>query len=445
MNKIQAAIDRHYYRQRNIKDIKKLLPKQEYMIRHYKPVIDEINPDKSLKSVLIWGGTRSGKTVGVCLYVLMLMKNVPMLTVALTATTDGQAQLTLGQTLEDLLNLYCVKYERKTIARHTAFVLENGATAILAGYQGRGIDNLFMGVAVDVFVADEARHVKEEQHGKIYTRLSGTSDPKNRGKNKQMLIYITNPEGTDSWLYKYYIEQKKGVNILFPPQDNEANLPPGYFGAMENELPDFMVKRMIYSMWTQAEGACFPDLEADVLVDRFDDVIEFQCGGMDFGFQHDFAFGLVEITQNQTLVVRDTYSTNKTDQETQARNIVFILREFCGKIIKVYCDHDPQGQMQLEKLINSDKRRVKLENANKTHKGDVVVFLNRLIKRNKLKLIKTKGNRKLLKQMQNAVWDKDKPLKKEGIEDDSLDMLLYALSKIYDKPFYLKKLGLEKI
>ena len=109
------------------------------------------------------------------------------------------------------------------------------------------------------------------------------------------------------------------------------------------------------------------------------------------------------------------------------------------------CDHDPQNQMQLYKLINSTTKLVSLENADKLHKGDVCIFLNRLINKKKIKIVKTKHNQLLVRQMINAVWDKEKPLKKEGIDDDLLDTLIYAVSKIFNKLKFLNIFGLREI
>lgn len=428
------------------KKVKELLPAQKELMM-WKPT------DKS-KSVLCWGGTRSGKTVGAMMYIAFIMNSIPGYSVALMATTEGQADLTLGDTLKQTMLDLGIKHRVEARYNHRCIVLENGSTALVAGYQGRGVDNLLMGAPLDCAVIDEARHLKEEQYAKIYSRLSGCCNY----HNVQMMILLTNPEGQEDWLYRHFIEEQKAKNILFPPKDNEKNLPKGYFEAMRNELPEFMQKRLIDSVWCSAEGSVFRDMnKEEMFIDRLDQkqsICMHQGGGVDFGFNHFFAFVYFELHQTMKddayIVIKDTYLTKKTILDVYAREVKNILdinaSYWRNRVVSVFTDHDPEKQKMLNRLIGS--QRVQLKNANKGVKGDVCLFLIRLMKHGKLKMYKTEGNKKLFQQMQIAVWDrsgKNMPMKKEGISDDGLDALTYAFSRLYNNYGFNRLLRLDSI
>lgn len=429
---------------REILEIKEFLPSQQKLL-NWKPSLKK-------KSILLHGGTRSGKTVGICTLIAYICSCTERVSVAFLATTEGQSSLTLGETIFSVCKLYDIPIMPQRIAKHPGYVFpETGSTIIIAGYQGRGIDNLLMGIAFDIIIIDEARHIKEEQFAKAYSRLSGTS-----GKvGIKFLGLLTNPEDMSFWLYPYFIEEGKGHQIFFPSQDNAHNLEPGYLEAMEEELPEFMVRRLVYGEWASAEGAVFPDLERDELLTKVNDIHD-QCllygAGIDFGFGHSFSFGYWELLENGTIVVWDTYLTTRTDMEIQARNIKNILDCYEYRrgesYVTICCDHDLQDQNELKKMINGDKKRARLINAEKTNKSGVALFVYRLIKHKKLLIIDTPGNRKLISQLQKAVWDPkggDKILKKEGVKDDALDQFLYSFSKIYKNESVMNMLGLKKI
>lgn len=437
MDKFSGALNRIIRPQKNVTKIKEWLPAQEQLL--------QFAPTKEFKSILIWGGTRSGKTVGVCFYDMLLLSQISNFTLILTATTQAQAMLTLGNTLMDLCQLYDVEYSLVNYFNHPVIMFPNGSIAIICGYQGRGIDNLLMGVPVDKITCDESRHLKDEQFAKCYSRLSGTC----KYSGVQMLMLITNPEGIDSWIYKKYIKCKEGFNILFPPKDNEKNLPPGYFESMEKEIPKFMADRLIRSMWVSAEGAVFPNIKYENVFDNYKPrSVHSQWSGLDLGFNHQFAFVFWSITYDKLIYVHDTYLTSQSSTDIQASNIKNIVRRNRSTDRSIYCstDHDPQNLDTLDRLINGREIIIDFNNADKRKKGYIALDVFRLFNANKIKFNDTPGNQELHNQLVDSTWDSKgdcKILKDEGIADDALDAFLYSFSPVFETEWFYNFLNIN--
>lgn len=249
---------------------------------------------------LCCGSVRSGKTYGLYFLILYLANTMPGKGVLVAKTLE-----TLRENVLDPL---------KSIAPDSVSYKDSGRQILISGHEVRGVGcndeqskNKIHGGTLWWAVGDEVALWPKTFLQMLLTRLS-TPGAKLYGS--------CNPEGTQHWLKKEYIDKGLVQYHHFKLSDNPT-LPPEYVAALERENTGVYYERYILGKWVDAEGQIY-----NIPEELFDP----ECSkrkyrryivGMDYGTTNPMVFLLIGYNTPQDIaVVKEYYyDSNATGQQ----------------------------------------------------------------------------------------------------------------------------------
>lgn len=201
----------------------------------------EYNTDP-LQTFLLYGSTRSGKTVGTIRVILKLLLMYPGSRALGVRRTYTELWDSLFPSIQEVLDRCNIPYT--TRRDPPGFYFPNGSCWILrsaerADRTGEGkIDNLG-GMEFDIAMMEEADELKELYYTTLVGRMSGKHVP------RRAIFIVENPPSYEHWTYQMFFPNDTPVDdpnmhpMHFPTEDNLDNLPEGYLQNMEDKLKDF--------------------------------------------------------------------------------------------------------------------------------------------------------------------------------------------------------------
>jgi phage terminase large subunit len=231
---------------------------------------------KLLKSdarhVMLYGGSRSGKTFVTVEYIIRQCIKNPGLRafIARSALSHAKASLWM-ETISDVLLSYRKMYPQVDLFKknesdlYVKFV--NGSELFIAGLDNKERVEKILGREFAIIYLNECSEIEYKTVSVVKTRLA-----QNIKGFRNKMIFDENPPAPTHWSYKMFIKyedpndetpisEDNYVSLLMNPTDNLDNLPEDYIDTLKS-LPERERRRFLYGEFVAIEGAIFDKFDA---------------------------------------------------------------------------------------------------------------------------------------------------------------------------------------
>ncbi len=290
---------------------------------------------------LFYGGSRSGKTFAIVLFILtiLLTKSNLRALVGRLHYADVRDKIVY----ETLPTVWSMLTEDNIEVYHNKighfYEFQNGSRLIYGGFSDKHQADKILGSEYDIIFLNELRQISFSTFELVLTRLNG--------KGQLKLICDTNPpvEGKRHWLYEYFFENKiKGEGIsnfakkniktlLLNPADNQENLSKHYLETLKSGSKHNYQRYALGQFVSGGESPVYynffdkNETERDIVYDRTCE----HWVGWDFG------------VANPTAMV---YFQLRKTPGTKSGYIIEILKEHQNnrKVVKHYADFHKKAE-----------------------------------------------------------------------------------------------------
>ncbi len=390
---------------------------------------------KEFTRVLLYGGSRSGKTHLICSWIqTRAMQYAGSRQIVFRRTYSDARNSVWAQTLEPMLKAMggVVKIYRQPAMAE----LSNGATIELGGLHPSEIDK-HLGKEYGTIYMNEISENSYSHVPLLTTRLNAKNTDYHSGVIVPKLVGDENPPTTHHWSYKYFILKQdpelgtplKNVDriahLRLNPIDNAANLSRDYLETLEAMSPRDR-QRFLLGEFGQTKGLVYDNFEPDR---HLYDLVTIKADwprytSTDFGFTHAFAnLWAAYDRSNETLYVyREHYKTGLTvPQHAKIINTLSKGETYACRV----ADHD-SGDREILR-----QHGITTTPANKDVKAGIDLVYD-LFHRGKLKISRDCKN--LIDELYAYRW-KDSPTAKDREpikeKDHALDALRYLCMQVY--------------
>ncbi len=245
------------------------------------------------KHVLLFGGSRSGKTTVLVMAVIYrAIKYAGSRHLICRYRAKDARSSVLHETLEPWLRK-TIGTERYKLNVHNAFIkLWNGSEIWIGGLGDKEQVDKILGHEYNTIYFNEVSQLTYSAVTTAYSRLAMHVEGCNN-----LFLYDCNPSSPMHWAYKVFIRKidprtdeplsrpELYNSTLLNPQDNASNLASGYIEDILDTMPEKQKARFKDGLWVKAEG---------IVYDRFDETMilsknelpqhfDYFTGGQDFG------------------------------------------------------------------------------------------------------------------------------------------------------------------
>jgi len=208
------------------------------------------------KYLLVYGGSRSGKTFFIIYAILTRMMMAPNSRHVVFRQDGVDAKQSIGnETVPEVVRLAFPGLHLRYDAKDGYFQAPNGSQLWLAGLKDKQRLDKVLGKEYATIYINEASQVAADSFRVVETRLAQTAQRVD-GKPLDLRFYVDlNPTVTTHWTYKIWVEGKMpedGTPVpdwaddyrhcVVNPADNADNLPASYLRSLQN-LPERMRRR----------------------------------------------------------------------------------------------------------------------------------------------------------------------------------------------------------
>lgn len=372
---------------------------------------------------VVTGGRGSGKSFGVCLFLLNLTYQ------------EGEkilfSRYTLTSAYASIIPEFLEKIEMMgtpndfKITKDEIINLTTGSSILFKGIRttsGNQTASLKSLTGITAFVLDEAEELIDET---LFEKI----DFSVRKKGKQnRVILIMNPATKEHWVWKRFFEAnfvKSGWNgtkgdvtyIHTTYKDNKENLPESYLQSifeMKLKRPD-KYEHVILGGWLEkAEGVVYSNWTVGDFV-----LLEKNCYGQDIGFSEDPSTLIhcsLDIEGKKLYLKELLYKKNLTTTQLASQN-----RKLAGNGL-IICDSSEPRLISEVRNLGVNIKPVK----NKNIKGAILSGISMM---QDLDIIVDPKSHNLIKELNNYAWKTpDKPV---DAHNHLLDAARYALSHLW--------------
>lgn len=390
---------------------------------------------KQYTRILLYGGSRSGKTHLTCLWLDHRAKQYAGSRHIIFRRTYADAKASVwAQTMEPILKQQpgIVKlYRQPVLAEY-----KNGAVIEVGGLHPSEIDK-HLGKEYGTIYTNEISETGYSHIPVLLSRLNANNQDFQGHRIIPKWVADENPPTTHHWSYKLFVlkqdpetglpraDRERITAFQINPTDNAANLSGDYLATLEALSPRDK-QRFLYGEFGQTKGLVYDNFDPEV---HLYDHIEIKphwprYTAIDFGFTHPFVhLWAAYDPSNETLYIyREHYKAGITTPE-HAR-IINQLSQGETYAARV-ADHDAGDREILR------QHGIQTVAANKDVKTGIGVVYD-LFHRNKLKISRDCKN--LINELYSYRWKesaKDREPVKES--DHALDALRYLCMHVYHK------------
>jgi phage terminase large subunit len=387
--------------------------------------------DSSIKYLLLYGGSRSGKSHLICYYIVRQALIYAGSKHLIARYSFANAKKTIWlQTLIPIVK----RFEKlgmckiKNIEGIIEFV--NGSIIMLGGLEPHRIDAILGGEYATVFV-NEANENKWASIEILFSRLNDPSKNKKGESINPKFICDLNPTSRHSWDYYFFNqlihpetqkphnELNKIASLRMNPTDNTANLSADYLDTLQS-MSESKKARFLYGDWTSYDGLVYQFKNEYIIEKDSIDVSKMHIfRAIDFGFVHPFTCLFIaydRVNENYIVFKELTYY-----QQTVNTISKKIINESKGLNIQyTVSDHDAEDRATLH------ENRILTRPANKQVKLGIDTVMD-LLDRGKIRV--TRDCQNLINEFYAYRWKdgakKDREVVKEN--DDHIDALRYGI------------------
>jgi phage terminase large subunit len=384
---------------------------------------------KLLKSdarhVMLYGGSRSGKTFVTVEYIIRQCIKNPGLRafIARSALSHAKASLWM-ETISDVLLSYRKMYPQVDLFKknesdlYVKFV--NGSELFIAGLDNKERVEKILGREFALIYLNECSEIEYKTVSVVKTRLA-----QNIKGFRNKMIFDENPPAPTHWSYKMFIKyedpndetpisEDNYVSLLMNPTDNLDNLPEDYIDTLKS-LPERERRRFLYGEFVAIEGAIFDKFDASKSMVDINDIPNFEdfVVGIDntgnnlaavlFGFTSKSVYALDEI-----VMFRENHTTFNNE----------VYRKWAQYGYIAYCD--PAAGALNEYIWNAQKTDNAVEPSINT--------IRELMESNNFFVVSKNGKTNcpvLVRQIESYHMDDKGRIVKE--DDHSVDAMRYAV------------------
>jgi phage terminase large subunit len=392
---------------------------------------------KQYTRILLYGGSRSGKTFLTCSWLDHRAKQYAGSRHIIFRRTYADAKASVwGQTLEPLLKQQgsLVKiYRQPAMAEY-----RNGSILEVGGLHPSEIDK-HLGKEYGTIYTNEISENGYAHIPILLSRLNANNVDFQGGLIVPKWVADENPPTTHHWSHKFFIlkqdpdtglprsDADRIVSMQINPQHNAQNLSSDYLATLEAMSPRDR-QRFLLGEFGQTKGLVYDNFDPEI---HLFDVAEIRKDwprytAIDFGFTHPFVHLWAAYDQsNETLYIyREHYKTGITTPD-HAR-IINQLSAGESYVARV-SDHD-SGDREILR-----QHGINTIPANKDVKTGIGVVYD-LFHRNKIKI--SRDCRNLINELYSYRWKDNQNAKdREPVKEDdhALDALRYLCMHVYQK------------
>ena len=309
------------------------------------------------KHVLLFGGSRSGKTTVLVMAIIFRALRFPgsRHLICRYRAKDARSSV-LRETLFPWLDNTIGKAGYNYLVHESVITLYNGSEIWIGGLGDREQADKILGHEYNTIYFNEVSQLSYVTVTTAYSRLAMKVDG-----CRNMFFYDCNPGSPLHWAYKIFV-LKRAFNtgeplekaslynsMLLNPEDNKANLPDDYISDILDVLPEKQKARFRDGLWVKAEGVVYEKFDEGMIVKKADLPERFDryAAGQDFGLNITFVkIGWV----GDTVYVLGDYgaynmTTSSFNDEVQARGLLDCPE---GMGMPVYCD--PAGGERIQEV-----------------------------------------------------------------------------------------------
>ena len=397
------------------------------------------------KNVLIYGGSRSGKTFFLCYAIITRAIKAPGSRHAIFRRHGVAVKQSIGKdTFKKVMELAYpqIKYDWKE--QDGYFIFPNGSEVWLAGLDDKDRVDKVLGKEYATLYFNEASEIPLTSYNVAQTRLAQRVRQVD-GRWLPLKNYVDlNPTTSSHWTYRMWVD---GINpdgdtsidqsaygyIVVNPLDNMDNLDPDYIKSLR-ELPERQRKRFFYGEFTgDVENALWrrsylhrthevPDLKRIVVA--IDPAVSSEVGSDETGII------VAGICMNNKCYILDDESGKYTPPEWARRAISLYDLYSADRIIAEV----NQGGAMVKHTIDTQRPNVPFTAVHAT-RGKVIRAEPIAALYETGKVFHVKEFTELENQMCSFTSDFDRKL--QGYSPDRVDALVWALTELF--PRIIKK------
>lgn len=225
--------------------------------------------------ILLYGGSRSGKTFLIVRTMLMRALKAPHSRHLIARFRFNHVKASIGQDTLQKVNRECFPKVKIDLNREDWVArLPNGSEIWLGGLDEKERVEKVLGNEYATVFLNEVSQIPFESRNIALTRLAQKVDQVIDGQHRPLplrMYYDENPPSQGHWSYKLFIrgldpesgqrlkDQANYASMRLNPHDNEANLPAAYLSTLE-AMPGRLRRRFLEGEFAEATpNALFPD------------------------------------------------------------------------------------------------------------------------------------------------------------------------------------------
>jgi PBSX family phage terminase large subunit len=310
--------------------------------------------DFSNKYILFSGGSRCGKTVLICEWLVQraFQYEGSLQLCARLHRTDIEMSF-FDRTLKDYLKEFIPKELYSIRESDLKIVFANGSEILCAGLDDKDRVEKILGNEYLTIFVNEATQVAYDTIMMLITRLAQRvrdRDDSHFGVNKMVLD--CNPRSKRHWLYNWGVlfrdpySKERLVNahehcmIHWTPYDNIKHLGQDFIDTLD-AMEERMRRRMLLGEWVSGEGAVFTEFDDEVHI-----VAPFRIPknwnvymAIDFGFNHPFGCVWVAVSPDDEMYVFNTFRKREKTTSENADVILEYNRKYGVHPKVIWADH----------------------------------------------------------------------------------------------------------
>ncbi len=235
-------------------------------------------------SVLLYGGSRSGKTLLIVEWIVRMCHMVPGLRAFILRYRRSHAKDTVWHEtlLQEVLPRWGVT-EDQVDKSDLMIPFGNRSEIWVGGTDDKSRLEKILGHGAGLIYNNEASQISYDAYVLGRTRLSqklafAPGTPRAGEEWLPKIVSDCNPPGPKHWTHRIHLDhvEPKDTRDLDPelyvsmrmnPVDNAVNLPKSYLDMLD-ELPEAQKARFKRGEWTKPEGAVFPEFGDALLIDE---------------------------------------------------------------------------------------------------------------------------------------------------------------------------------
>lgn len=411
--------------------------------------------NKQYKFIKFWGGSRSGKTFSICLFIVMRALAYKNSNHIVCRYDKAKAKTTVWrQTLEPLLKI-CEKFKLCRINHSEQYArFFNGSMVILGGLRPTDIGNI-LSAEYATFFCCEANEMSWQTVDLARSRLNSAATRKDGTRIECKFIIDLNPTFERHWSNRAWLkginpdnneplkEYKKFVDLHFLPEDNRENLSQSYLETLDS-MTGSRRKRFALGQYGSYDGLVYSAFKDDHIIDDFEVPFSWpKTRGIDFGFSPGHAFVCLWVTvdpSNERVIIYREYVQEEVVVRANAEEIKKrSLLDSDSRLGhydygRAICDHDAEDRATLE------ENGISTTPANKSVLAGIDKFID-FIERGKFHVMRSCVE--TIGELGSHIWKKnqsglmkDREVVKEN--DNCLDTVRYIIMHLF--PSHPKKI-----